>query len=111
MTPRTDAIDNRVSELRDHAEQLERELAVAMATLKTLTNAAPQASPSVAPAVDAGPAVAAHVKGRLIEMGELKSADLDGTVHTYPMALLITFDSREAIKQAVNDGICRFEFK
>lgn len=51
------------------------------------------------------------IKGRLIEMGEIKSADLDGTVHTYPMALVITFESREAIKKAINDGMCRFEFK
>lgn len=52
-----------------------------------------------------------YVKGRLIEMGEIKSADMDGTVHTYPMALLVTFDSVAAIKQAIADGGCRFEFK
>jgi len=44
-------------------------------------------------------------------MGEIKSADLGGETHTYPMALLITFETREAIKQAINDGVCRFEFK
>lgn len=51
------------------------------------------------------------VEGRLIEMGEIKSADLDGTVHTYPMALVITFDSVEAIRKAIKDGICRYEFR
>ena len=51
------------------------------------------------------------VQGRLVEMGEIKSADLGGETHTYPMALLITFETREAIKQAINDGVCRFEFK
>jgi hypothetical protein len=50
-------------------------------------------------------------EGRLIEMGEIKSADLDGTIHTYPMALLITFDNVAALKKAINDGLCRFEFK
>jgi hypothetical protein len=50
-------------------------------------------------------------QGRLIEMGEIKSADLDGTLHTYPMALLITFESVEEIRKAIKDGVCRFEFK
>jgi hypothetical protein len=50
-------------------------------------------------------------KGRLIEMGELQTVDLLGERHMYPMALLITFKSREEIKRAINEGICRFEFK
>lgn len=52
-----------------------------------------------------------EAQGRLIEMGEIKSQDLDGSVHTYPMALLITFANVEEIRKAIKDGICRFEFK
>ncbi|MDP2621995.1 MAG: hypothetical protein Q8P46_17780 [Hyphomicrobiales bacterium] len=48
--------------------------------------------------------------GKLIEMGEIKSQDMDGTVHTYPMALLITFDSKEEIRKAIKEGVCRFVF-
>lgn len=49
-------------------------------------------------------------QGNLIEMGEIRSADLDGAVHTYPMALLITFDSVEEIRKAIKEGVCRYVF-
>lgn len=48
------------------------------------------------------------VKGKLIEMGELKSADTDGTIHDYPRSILIQFDSIADIKRALDDGICKF---
>ena len=57
------------------------------------------------PSVPKGPS-----QGKLIEMGEIKSVDLDGTVNTYPMALLITFDSKEEIRKAIKEGVCRFVF-
>lgn len=51
------------------------------------------------------------VMGRLSVMGEIEVKELGGESHTYPMALLITFDDKEAVRQAIKDGICRFEFR
>lgn len=48
--------------------------------------------------------------GRLIEMGQITTMDHDDGRHTYPLALLITFDSREAIRAAINAGQCKFSF-
>src|SRR5262249_2477238 len=49
-----------------------------------------------------------RITGKLIEMGDLKTVDSDGSVHDQPSALLIRFDSREDCKQAINDGECKF---
>jgi hypothetical protein len=54
------------------------------------------------------PDAKAPVKGKLIEMGNLISADLDGTKHEYQRAILIQFDSVEDARRAVVDGICEF---
>jgi hypothetical protein len=51
------------------------------------------------------------VIAKLAVMGEIEVKELDGESHTYPMALLITFDDKEQIRQAIKDGICRFEFR
>ena len=48
------------------------------------------------------------VVGKLIEMGDLKSADSDGKLHDQPMAILVRFDSVEDIRRAIKEGGCRF---
>ena len=48
--------------------------------------------------------------GKLIEMGQLATIDDDGTKTEYKMALVIEFDSPEAIRQAIKDGACSFTF-
>ena len=48
------------------------------------------------------------VTGKLIEMGDLKTADFDGTLHEQKMAILVRFDSVEDIRRAINEGVCRF---
>lgn len=60
---------------------------------------------------DTAPATPKPCLGKLIEMGELRTCEMDGNgVHVYPMALLITFESKEAIRKAIADGICKFTF-
>ena len=49
-------------------------------------------------------------KARLVEFGMLATIDEDGTKTEYPMALLIEFDSPEAIRKAIHDGYVRMEF-
>jgi hypothetical protein len=48
------------------------------------------------------------VKGRLIEMGDLRSADMDGKTHDYPKSILVQFDSVDDIRRALDEGICKF---
>ena len=50
------------------------------------------------------------VMGQLAIMGEIEVKELDGQGYIYPMALLVTFEDKEAIRQAIKDGMCRFEF-
>lgn len=59
-------------------------------------------------AVIVAPRPSEHAQGKLIEMGQITSTDLDGTAHMYPMALLITFDSVDEIRKAIKDGVCDF---
>lgn len=46
--------------------------------------------------------------GRLIEMGQLTTIDLDGTKTEYKRALVIEFASVEEIRQAIEEGACTF---
>lgn len=46
--------------------------------------------------------------GKLAIMGRIEVKESEDTVQTYPMALLVTFDSVEAIRQAIKDGECKF---
>ena len=41
--------------------------------------------------------------GRLAVMGNIEIVEPDGEHAHYPMALLISFDSQESIRQAIND--------
>jgi anti-sigma28 factor (negative regulator of flagellin synthesis) len=51
------------------------------------------------------------VKGKLAEMGEIPVQEIGSAeVHTYPMALVITFDKVEDIRKAIADGACRFAY-
>ncbi len=48
-------------------------------------------------------------KGKLVIMGEIETVEHDGT-QMHPMALLITFKTKEEIRQAIADGKCEFNF-
>lgn len=50
------------------------------------------------------------VTGKLAIMGNIVVEELDATKQTYPMALLITFESAEDIRQALKDMECKFSF-
>lgn len=57
------------------------------------------------------PSTEGIVQGKLAEMGEIPVQETGGTsVHTYPMALVITFDKVEDIRRAIKDGVCRFTY-
>ena len=48
-------------------------------------------------------------EGRLVIMGQITTKETDAPDYTHPMALLITFDSVDAIRKAIKDGYCRYE--
>lgn len=49
--------------------------------------------------------------GRLTVMGQIDTVENDGKdVQHHPMALLIEFDSPEAIREAIKLGACTFKF-
>lgn len=49
-------------------------------------------------------------KGRLSIMGQIETVEPDGKYQMHKMALLIEFDSVEAIRKAMADGICQYDF-
>lgn len=48
--------------------------------------------------------------GSLEVMGNIQ-IDKDGELQSYPRAMVITFDSDEAIRSAIAAGKCTFDFK
>lgn len=46
---------------------------------------------------------------KLVEMGQIATVGPDGDSYKYPMALVIEFDSVESIRQAINEGVCRWD--
>jgi predicted O-methyltransferase YrrM len=49
-------------------------------------------------------------KPKAIEVGELTTIDFDDTEHTYAYAMLIEFDSLEAVREALNNKRVEFTF-
>lgn len=49
-------------------------------------------------------------KAKLAIMGEIVVVGLDGNPDIYDMALLITFDNSEELRQAIREGKVEFNF-